>query len=149
MHGYRGGRGSGGGAARGGGELDGRAGELVVVVVVVAPAPAVPAAAHDPREALRGGARRAVMRAGADGPGASPGGGGGPYAAERPGARVEVDRGRVLGGPAGRRLRAAAAGWARRPRVEAPPRRVPQPAAAWARRTRQAIHLRGLVGEMR
>jgi len=65
--GYRGGRGSGGGAARGVGELDGGPRQLVAVVVVVAPAAGVPAhaAAHDPREALRGGARGAVLRAGA------------------------------------------------------------------------------------
>jgi len=145
--GYRGGRGSGGGAARGVGELDGGTRKLVAVVVVVAPAAAVPAgAAHDPREALRGGAR--VLRAGTGaGAGADPRaaarGGGRPGAAKGPGPRVAVDWGQLLRGSTGRRLRAAAAGLVvmrRGLRVQAPPRRVPQPAAARARRPRQAIH---------
>ena len=156
--GYRGGRGSGGGAARGVGELDGGPRQLVVVVIV-APAAGVPgcAASHDPREALRGGARGAVLRAGA-GAGADPRAaarrGGRPGAAEGPRPRVAVDRGELLRGSAGRRLRAAAAGLVvmrRRLRVEAPPRRVTQPAAARARRPRQAIHgsVRGFGGRIR
>lgn len=142
IDGYRGGRGSGGGASRGVGELDGGPRELVAVVVIVAPAAAVPArGAHDPREALRGGAR--VLRPGAGAgaradPRAAACGGGGPGAAEGSRPRVAVNWGQLLRGSAGRRLRAAAG--LVMLRVEAPPRRVPQPAAARARRPRQAIH---------
>ena len=132
---YRGGWGAVGGAARGGGELDGRAGELVVLVVAAAPGVPAPSA-HDAREALRCGARGAVPGGGGGPRAPAADGRGGPGPAERPGPRVAVHR-RRRRGPARRRLRAAGA-VAVLLRVHAPP---PVPRARRPRR--RAIHRTG------
>lgn len=146
--GYRWGRGAGAGAPRGGGELDGWPRELVLVVIAAAaPIPTTTHAAasssypravggrHDPREPLRRGPRRGIMRAAT-----SPHGGRRPRATQRPRPRVAVHGRRRRRSTRRRRLRRSTA--------TAPVVVVPVPAAAapasvparGARRPRQAIH---------